>query len=421
MQFLLTGFFSTECKMAEYLVRKLINAEECIENCSIITRGSKIVKVEKKSFDVKKGSFYYAVPGFIDIHTHGRGGGDVMDSGALFQIARSYLDCGTTTFLASTVSSSLDRLETVLEGGRELLQKNKEKSSAAEQSLLLGYHLEGPWISEKNSGAHDRAYIAEPDQRALELIEKFSGIIRMVTFSYHSSGAKRLLECLNEKKIIAACGHDETIDSEIVEGFKKGLNHVTHIYSNTSSFQRAGGLKHLGTLEMALMTPGISIEVIADGRHITRYFWDFILHNKSVDDIVVVSDSISCAGLSTELSGGGDSEYRLGDRRILIENGVAWLPDRSTFAGSISSIHSMFCRLVREWSVPIQNAVRMTSSNQARILNVAGTFGVIGRGATADILFMNEDLAIQKIVKSGIEVGLPPDREATITSNGGFC
>ena len=151
---------------------------------------------------------------------------------------------------------------------------------------------------------------------------------------------------------------------------------------------------------MGLMTEGVKVEVIADGKHITKYFWDFIRHNKKVDDIIIVSDSMRCAGLPA----GPDKKYKLGEIDVMIDDGVAWLTDKSAFAGSVATMYSNFKMLVNKWDVNLRDAVRMTSYNQALLLNLAGTVGEIKPERDADFLLLDKDLNLQKIIKSGIEV-----------------
>lgn len=343
---------------------------------------------------------HYAVPGFVDIHTNGGGGADVSQASpeALSRVARYHLSGGTTAFVGTVITTSLQRVRRMLARGRELLALNQQAAREGVEASLLGFHLEGPWISTRNAGAHDRRHIRAPDAEAHDLIRQYSDMIPMVTLSYHYESAPSFLEALVSCGVVPALGHDETDDRDALEAFARGARVVTHLYSSCSSFHRREGLKHLGTLEMALMTPGISVEVIADGYHITDLFWRFIRHNKQVDDIIVVSDSISAAGLPEDPT----RVHRVGDVDVVVDGGVAWLPDRSLFAGSVGSLHSMFVRLVADWGERIEDAVAMTSSNPAVLLGQGTRWGRIAPGCSADFLLLDENLSILEVVKSGM-------------------
>ncbi len=384
--------------MKSFLVDCIVNPDRTLQNCEIsIDEG--VVRAVKPEAPGTGRRYPIAVPGFIDIHTHGGAGHDIMDGEAdrFSRIACYHLENGTTSFLGSTATSPPAELDRVLKAARPAMQANAVCAARGEEASLLGIHLEGPWISPARAGAQNPSYMRAPDDEAMSFVRNYADVIRMVTFSYHYPTADSLLDLLLELNIIPACGHDETIDDRILRGFERGLRHITHIYSMTSSFQRVDGLKHLGTLEMALMTPGVIVEVIADGKHVTDHFWRFITHNKQPQDIVVVSDSMRWAGMPDD----PDKIHKLGDVDVVVEDGVAWLADRSAFAGSVSTMHLMFRRLVRDWGVDIEDAVRMTSTNQAQELGLGESLGSIAPGKQADFVLLDDDLEILQIVKAG--------------------
>lgn len=384
----------------KYYIENLVNHDHILTNCSIDIHDDKVIEVKEEKCPKDNFCYSYAIPGFIDIHTHGGNGYELMDNNleALCSMSEFYLKNGTTSFLTSTVTDFLPKIEKVLGTALLFMPINKKLAKEGKQAECIGVHLEGPWLSYKNLGAQNPKCCIVPEASSLNLIEKYQKIIKMVTFSYHTPESEKLLQFLVEREIIPACGHDEAIDEQIVLGFEKGIQVITHIYCVTSGFQRKGGLKHLGTLEMALMTNGVKVEVIADGKHITKYFWEFIKHNKSFDDILIISDSMRCAGLPED----PNKIYKLGDMDVIIDNGVAWLNDKSTFAGSVATMYTNFKRLIKEWGVEINDAVKICSYNQSKLLK-CGNLGEIKPGKTADILLLDKELNIQKIIKSGIE------------------
>ena len=384
--------------METLLVDRIVNPDRTLHNCEI-TVDEGIVRAVKPESPGTGRRYPIAVPGFIDIHTHGGAGHDIMDGDddRFSRIARYHLESGTTSFLGSTTTAPPAELGRVLEAGRPAMQANVMCAARGEEASLLGIHLEGPWISPVRAGAQNPSYMHAPGDAARALIREYADILRMVTFSYHYPSADDLLALLLELRIIPACGHDETTDEKILRGFDQGLRHITHIYSMTSSFQRVDGQKHLGTLEMALMTPGVKVEVIADGRHITEYFWRFIAHNKKAEDIIIVSDSMRWAGMPDD----PDRIHKLGDVDVIVDDGVAWLADRSAFAGSVSTMHKMLRRLVLEWGVDLQSAVQMTSTNQAGELGLDDSLGSIAPGRAADFVLLDENLEIVQVVKAG--------------------
>jgi len=386
----------------EYFIKNIVNHDETLKNRVIYIRDGKISDIRKGSPPGTEKSYCYAIPGFIDMHTHGGGGKDIMDNSidTLDSISRFYLQNGTTSFLASTITASLPQIDSVLITASEFASINKKQADKGIHATFLGIHLEGPWLSMKNLGAHNPDHNKVPDKESLELISKHQDIIKMVTFSYHSPESEKLLKLLVNKGIIPACGHDDSYDERILSGFRKGIKVVTHIYCVSSTVHKRNGKRYMGITEMGLMTDGVTVEVIADGMHTTKYFWDFITHSKQYKDIIIVSDSIRCTGLVASPG----TKYKLGDTNVIIDQGVAWLEDRSVYAGSIATMYSSFERIVKQWNVNMNDAVRITSYNQAALLNLSDRLGGIGPGKVADILLLDQDLNLQRVIKSGSEV-----------------
>ena len=384
----------------QFFIKNLVNHDSILQNCRVTIEDGLISDITPVT-NMPDDSYHFAVPGFIDIHTHGGDGHELMDNSieALEMMSRFYLHNGTTSFLTSTVTDSLAKTEDVLKTVREFVPHNREFSSNAKEAECFGVHLEGPWLSRLNLGAQNPDYCIVPAQDSLDLVERYADVIKMATFSYHSPESENLLKLLLNKGIIPACGHDESIDERILEGFANGVKVITHIYCVTSTFRRVNGLKHLGTIEMALMTDGVKVEVIADGKHITKYFWDFIRHNKQFDDILIISDSMRCAGLPED----PDKIYKLGKMDVIVDQGVAWIKDKSAFAGSVATMHSNFRRLVSEWGVDMRDTVKITSYNQAKLLGNS-MLGELKPDKKADMLFLDETLEIKGIIKAGKNV-----------------
>lgn len=380
----------------EISVKNLVNHDGISRSCRIIVNGGRIDAVLEN--EAGHCDYAYAVPGFIDIHTHGGNGAEVNDNSleAMRTVNDFYLTHGTTSYLASTVTDSIERIDSILTTADRFIAENRIKAEEGVQAGCIGVHLEGPWLSKVNLGAQNPDFCIPPGPSSRELVKKWADIIRMVTFSYHTEEAPAFLDLLKQHGIIPATGHDAAVDDQIVRGFENGIRVVTHLYCVTSVFCRKADGKHLGTAETALMTKGVDVEVIADGRHITRHMWNFIRNNKPCEEILIISDSMRCAGMPED----PDKVYKLGDVDVVVDDGVAWLKDKSMYAGSVATMHSNFHRLVCDWGVSLPDAVKMTSWNQARLLGLDG-LGLLKAGAGADMVFLDENLDICGVVKSG--------------------
>lgn len=382
----------------EIIVQKLVTHNRTQENCVIEIDGQTIADIRPAS-PREQPRYARAVPGFIDIHTHGAAGYDISDCSleAFRTVADHHLRVGTTSFAGTMVTASLDTIKQALETAREFRRGVDREARGGRDPDFLGIHLEGPWIGTENSGAQPKEHIRGFDEESYQLIESYADIVCMVTMDFHDPKALDFMDHLRSHNILPAAGHDAACDEEILAAFARGLDHVTHIYSNTASFQRRNGYKHLGTLEMALCTPGVSVEMIADDRHITKPFYTFIRHNKACEEIIVVSDSIRC----TSMPAGPENVYSLGDTKIIVDDGVAWLRDKSCFAGSVSTMADMYRIMVRDWGVSENDAVRMTSYNPAARFGIHDGRGTVAPGGRADIVLLDDSLAVQAVVKSG--------------------
>lgn len=390
-----------EIKVSELINYNQITKDQAIEIDS--TKG-RITSIRNLT-PLEMPEYHRVVPGFIDIHTHGRMGCSAMNilNDNYMTLSAGYLRSGTTTFLASLLTAPLEEIRTILHFGRQYIKENKKQAERGQCALLYGFHLEGPYISTQNRGAQNPKHIIPYDERGKSLIEDYHDIIRMITLDYQNPSAYHLVQDARQYQIILSAGHDSAVGDKVYEGIAEGISHVTHIFSSTSSFFKGVKdgvfVKLLGTQEVALMTEGITVEIIPDEHHITKSIYTFIKHCKPVKEIIAVSDSTEYSGLPYEPGKLG----KLGELDIMLEDGVAMLPNKSTLAGSIITLHDAFKILVNKWGEKLTNAVALTSYNPAKKLGCAD-LGVVEAGAQADIVVLDNSNEIVQVFKHGIAV-----------------
>lgn len=388
-------------------VRKIANHNQILENQCVEFDKGKIKAIYPLD---KEDSYDYPllVPGFIDIHTHGRLGYNTMEikRDRYLNLSKSFLLSGTTTYVASLLTATLDEIEQVLEFGNDFMSINKECSLNGECADLHGFHLEGPFLSTKNSGAQKPDLIIPFNEKGKELIAKYNKIISMITFDYGNDKAAELADFARKYPIILALGHDETLEDQVYEAFEKGVSLVTHIYCSTSSLFRGvkdGHFKKmLGTQEIALMTKGVSVEVIPDNHHISKSIFKFIRHNKDIEELIAVTDSNQYSGLEYE----NGQKGILGEMDIILADGVAMLPDKSSLAASIITLMDAFKILVKDWEQSLEDAVALTSYNPAKILGIADNYGAIEVGKKADFVLLDDNYELLDVYKNGVKVNL---------------
>ncbi|HOX12587.1 MAG TPA: N-acetylglucosamine-6-phosphate deacetylase [Spirochaetia bacterium] len=332
-----------------------------------------------------------AASGYVDIHTHGGAGADVMDadSEGLGRIARFHLSNGTTTFLATTLTAPLDRIRAALDTVR---------AYRGGGARIAGVHLEGPFLSPANAGAQEKRFLRAPDTEALRFVADNADILRRVTLAPELPGALDLIAECAARGIGVSAGHDASVDDEIEAAIETGLSCVTHIYCCSSTIsRRTGPRKHLGLTELGMADPRLAVEVIADGRHVPDALFRLILRAKGRDSICLVSDSIRVAGMP-------DGEYRLGDPgtevRVRKEGDEASVPDLGVYAGSVMPLGAMVRRLVAGGAASLEDAVHMASAVPARLAGLSDR-GRIAEGLLADINLLAEDGSVLRTFLGG--------------------
>ena len=331
----------------------------------------------------------YVVPGFVEIHTHGCGGYDFGDLSeeAFLKSAECYKAHGTTTVLPTTVSCSDEDLERLF----SLFRRVKNKAVINFAAL----HLEGPYISMDMKGAQNPKHIRTPDKDSVKRITDNADIIRMVTAAPEIEGADYLAHEAAKAGIVLSVGHSSATAQQTILAFDMGFTHVTHMYCATTSNRKIDQTVYSGIVEAAYLTDQMYIELIGDGKHIPKETMRLALKIKGADKINLTSDSMRAAG--TDLT-----ESYLGavspDNRVIIEEGVAKLPDRSSYAGSIATSDMMLRNAVLNYDIDLVDAVRMLSLTPAKIVRLDDRKGSIENDKDADILILDSHLNIEQVL-----------------------
>ena len=338
----------------------------------------------------------YLSPGFIDIHCHGGGGADFMDGHMedILTAARAHLIHGTTGICPTTLTCSDEELFTFFESFRQAREVTEQMPH------LLGIHLEGPYFSPAQAGAQPPKYLVHPrPEHYHEILRRGQGNIVRWSAAPELPGALELGDELAGKGIKVSMGHSDAGFEDIVNSMEHGYSQITHFYSAMSTITRKRGRRVLGLIECGYLFDRLKVEIIADGIHLPPELLKLILKCKNHDDICLVTDSMRGAGMP-------DGPSLLGSKKngvpVIIEDGIANMPDFSSFAGSVATTDRLVRVMVQKAGLPVWEAVKMASLNPASFLGIQETYGSIQPGKSADLLIFDDDIRISSVYVSGI-------------------
>ncbi len=380
---------------------RLITPERIIENGYVIYENGKITDLGK---DINLSEYNgektdakgrYLAPGFIDIHCHGGGGADFMDGTEEAYIAAAEIHAkhGTTTLIPTLTTSATEDFFNSFKIFNSL--KSKEINGAK----MPGIHMEGPYFSPKQAGAQDPRYLRAPQKEDYERIYNASeGAIMRWSVAPELDGAAELGAFLKKNGVLASIGHTDAVYDDVVKAYENGFNLLTHFYSGMSTIIRVGGYRKPGVIESGYIIEGMNVEVIADGHHLPKELLKMIYKSKGADRIALVTDSMRAAGMP-------EGEYILGkkDNGLLCvsEGGVAKLPDRSAFAGSICTADRLVRTMYLSAGASICDAVKMITATPARLIGMDNKKGTLASGKDADLVLFDENINIELTIVEG--------------------
>ena len=378
---------------------KLILPDGIVEHGTVLVNQGKIIAVEKHDVDYPdainidaKGQFIS--PGFIDIHVHGGGGHDFMDGTeeAFLAIAALHAAHGTTSMMPTTTTAEKEGILQVL----DVYEKAKEKNT--EGSSFVGLHLEGPYFAMNQRGAQDPKYIRDPDPAEYMEILAYSNSIKRWSVAPERKGAIAFGRLLHERGIIASMAHTEAVYEEALEAYNNGYSLLTHFYSAMSGVVRRNARRYAGVVEAGYLHDGLDVEIIADGVHLPAPLLKLVHKIKGPDHTALITDSMRAAGMP-------EGEYILGNinsgLKVITEEGVAKLPDRSAFAGSIATTDRLVRTMIDLAEIPLFDAIKMITATPARIIKMNDRIGSIKVGMDADLLIFDERINVKMTMIKG--------------------
>ncbi len=368
---------------------------------SVVVEGSSIAQVlPGENAPIQGGDLLidaggrYLSPGFIDLHTHGAGGCDFMDGSieAIVTACRTHMLHGTTALLPTTLSSRDEELFENL--------ANIDRAAGIKEDMpeILGVHLEGPYFSPAQNAAQDRRYIKEPVREEYERIYANCPSIRIWSVAPELPGAREMGRWMRANGIIGSIGHSDAVYEDVESAVENGYSMITHFFNGMSRLTRRDAKMYLGVAESGLCFDDLTVEIIADGCHLPPSLLKLIYKVKGPDRICLVTDSMRAAGTDV-------SESTLGSlkngQRVVIENGVAYMPGKTSFGGSVATADRLVRTMYRLADVPLTEAVKMMTATPARVLGVNDRIGSVAPGMDADLLLFDEEISVSLVMTKG--------------------
>jgi N-acetylglucosamine-6-phosphate deacetylase len=331
----------------------------------------------------------WVVPGFVDVHCHGGGGGSFTSSenDQIEAAVRTHRQHGTTTMLASLVSATLCDLTKQISALGELV----------DDGVFAGIHLEGPFLSAARCGAHDPAILRAPDRRSVDqLLAAGKDAISMVTLAPELDGSVAAVRQLVDHDVIAAIGHTDALLDDVVAAVEAGVTVATHLFNGMRPLHH----REPGPIGALLDDERVTVELICDLVHLHPTAVRLAAEHAGTGRTVLITDAISATSA-------GDGTYELGMLPVTVRDGEPRLADGS-LAGSTLTMDLAFRNLVQGCGLSIETAVAASATTPAALLGLSDRTGALRPGLAADLVVLDADLHPQRVMRRGSWVpGVP--------------
>lgn len=328
----------------------------------------------------------YVIPGGIELHAHGGGGRDFMEGTAeAFRVAtEAHMAHGTTAFFPTLSSSTVPMIEQALDTCAALM--------ADENSPVQGLHLEGPYFSLQMAGAQIPEWIKAPvAAEYMPLLER-TKVIKRWDAAPELAGAEAFYAACLDHGCVPAIAHTAGTPDDVMRAYEAGARHATHFTNAMSALHKEREYKVPGVVDAVYAIPDFTIEAIADGIHVPPVNLRGMYNAKGVERMCLITDALACTASASQ------DNF---DPRVIIEDGVCKLADRSALAGSIATMDRLLRTAVNDAHIPLADACRMISETPARIMHIDKRKGSLQRGKDADVLIMSKDLRLRHVIQMG--------------------
>ena len=324
------------------------------------------------------------VPGFIDVHTHGRSGYEFTD-GNLDHLKTMCLDKlseGVTSWLPTTLTLGNEALAKALENAA------RYAGSDSVGAKIPGVHLEGPYINEKCLGAQNPAYVRKPDIEEVKALDSIHKVLK-VSYAVEVEGGSTFASELLAAGITPSCVHSQATYKEFLAGYDHGLRNLSHFCNQMTALHH----RDIGLVGAGLRHSEVFIEMICDKIHLCRDMIKLIFQLKDINHILLITDACQAAGMP-------DGEYEIGGLPLILKDGAARLASNGALAGSVLVMNKALKNVYEITGLPLAQLIKTTSYNQACSLGLS-KLGRIEPGYCADLAVLDSDFEVCQVWVNG--------------------
>ncbi len=377
--------------MKQIVNGRVLTPNGWLEDGSLVVDGNKIVAILNTSLPLEDVEVIDAkgaavVPGGIELHVHGGGGRDFMEgTEEAFRVAvDAHLQYGTTAIYPTLSSSTVPMIEAAMEVCDKLMEEP--------DSPIMGLHLEGPYFNPAQAGAQIPEWIKAPvPEEYLPLLKK-SKCLKRWDEAAELEGSIDFVKACVAHGVLPSIGHTRAKYEEVHAANEAGMTHATHFYNAMPVVYKNREFKTPGTVESIFAEKNMTVEMIADGIHVPPVMLRMIYQIKGVEKTALITDALACT------AGKDDSAF---DPRVVLEDGVCKLADRSALAGSIATMDRLIRTCVQQAEIPLEDACRMASETPARIMGILDRKGTLETGKDADIIMLDDELQLKFVMQMG--------------------
>lgn len=381
-----------------YLTAEQIYSEQGIlENAYLLVDQGRIVALDKQpasGVPVVNFGKNKILPGFLDLHIHGREGCDIMDAKpeSIETISRSLLKHGVVGFLGTTVTSTW---QNTLDAFRCVGDAYHNQPSGAE---VLGAYNEGLFFTKDHKGAHDEQYFLPLTKAHMDaIIDAAQGALKVVALAPELENSETIIRYLKEQGVRTMLGHTAANYQQTCDALGAGACGGVHVFNGMK------GIHHRdpGCAGAVLLEQDAYVEVIADGIHLHPGILQLIYRLKGARKMGLISDCIVAGGLN-------DGQYRLGMLDVHVNDGVA-RTNSGSLAGSTLTLEKAVANMIQLADIPELDAVHAASLRPAEFLGLENELGSIKVGKRASFAVVNEHYQVQATIIDGKQVFVQAD------------